>query len=337
MIDLKIVPYTSEDNDSALFLEEQCTQGKSLILKFRRPTFHARSEVYDNYKILCAKSRNELIGTIAWTKKTVRFHQEMIQAAYLYDLRVAPAFRRQGIAKQLVKAILGDIGRDNDYIYTLISGQNEYARELAKHLFDTKFFIPLTYVVFSVNERQKAKGDFISTNAATIRKKYLEFNPEVEFVPELDEKRMLGYVTSVALGKEMDSGCSVWTNENLLSEEVVGVPRYYQLLRTLTNLFRPFLRQPHIPKATDKIRSWFLFDFYLKNNKYLNSLLEAINHLAVVNKRNFIYLLLPNNDSTLTLIKQSGYRIFTFPYFILLRGQSIINQIKKIYIDVRDL
>jgi ribosomal protein S18 acetylase RimI-like enzyme len=337
MIDLKIVPYTVKDNESALFLEEQCVQGKSLVLKFRRPTFHARSEVYDNYKILCAKLKNELIGTIAWAKKAVQFHREMIRAVYLYDLRVDPAFRRKGIAQRLAKAVLDDIGQDNDYIYTLIAGQNERVLELAKRLFETKFFLPLTYLVLSVDKRRKEKGDYNFTNAATIHKRYLEFNPNIEFVPELNEKRMLGYVTSVAMGKEMDSGCSVWTNENLLAEEVVEVPRYYQLMRILTTPFRSFLNLPYIPKATDKVRSWFLFDFYVKDEKYVNSLLAAINNLAIGYKRNFVYILLQNNDPALTFIKKSGYRVFTFPYFILTRGRVIPTQTEKIYIDIRDL
>jgi hypothetical protein len=66
---LTIIPYTNRDDEAALSLEEKCVQGKSIVLKFRRPTFEARSKVYDNYKILCAKSNEELIGIGAYTKK----------------------------------------------------------------------------------------------------------------------------------------------------------------------------------------------------------------------------------------------------------------------------
>ncbi len=62
MKELKIEPYTINDNEEALALEKQCIQGKSMALSFQRPFFHARSEVYENYKIYCAKINNKLVG-----------------------------------------------------------------------------------------------------------------------------------------------------------------------------------------------------------------------------------------------------------------------------------
>jgi len=47
MTEFKTVPYEPLDNAAALLLEEKCVQGKSIVLKFQRPTYDARSKVYD--------------------------------------------------------------------------------------------------------------------------------------------------------------------------------------------------------------------------------------------------------------------------------------------------
>jgi hypothetical protein len=59
MPEVMISLYSQADNESALRLEELCTQGTTIPLRYRRPTFHARSEVYPSYRILCGKLGGE--------------------------------------------------------------------------------------------------------------------------------------------------------------------------------------------------------------------------------------------------------------------------------------
>jgi ribosomal protein S18 acetylase RimI-like enzyme len=337
MADLRIIAYTVEDNESALSLEKQCVQGKSLVLRFQRPTFHARSEVYDKYRILCAKVGQRLIGIIAWTLKSARFRGEMIQAAYLYDLRVHPDHRRQGVATRLVRAALEEIGQEVDCIYTLIAGENLSALGLAQYVRGAKYAVPLTYAVIPVYKRLKEREDYQFTSVSQVHEMYLKMNPSTEFVPTLDGKRLLGYVTSIAIGEAMSGGCSIWTNENLLAEKVVAVPRRYQIGKVLTMPLRPFLRLPYVPKPTDTIQSWFLFDFCARDGKGVRSLLAAVNNIALSRDRKLVYILLQNSDPMLTFVRRSGHRVFTFPYVFLAMGRVIPTQTDKVYIDIRDL
>jgi ribosomal protein S18 acetylase RimI-like enzyme len=337
MADLRIVPYTVEDNEAALSLEEQCVQGKSLLLRFRRPTFHACSEVYDKYSILCAKVGQTLIGIIAWTLKSSRFRGEMIRAAYLYDLRVHPDHRRQGVATRLVRAALEEIGQEADCIYTLIAGQNLSALGLAQYARGAKHAVPFTYAVIPVYKRRKERKEYQSASVGQVHEMYLKMNPDTEFVPTFDEKRLLGHVTSIAFGGAMSGGCSIWTNENLLAEQVVAVPRRYRIGKVLTMPLRPFVRLPYIPKPTDTIQSWFLFDFCARDGQGVRCLLAAVNNIALGRDRKLVYILLQNNDPTLTLVKRSGYRVLTFPYVFLAMGRASPTQTVKIYIDIRDL
>ena len=54
--------------------------------------------------MLCVQVDDRLIGVGAEAENFVKFRGEMIQARYIYDLRVYPYYRRFGTAKQLVHA-----------------------------------------------------------------------------------------------------------------------------------------------------------------------------------------------------------------------------------------
>ena len=70
---IELAPYSFSDNEEALKLEHLCPQGGDLSLKFVRPTFSARSEVYENYRIVTAKVGGRLIGITAAAKKKSGF------------------------------------------------------------------------------------------------------------------------------------------------------------------------------------------------------------------------------------------------------------------------
>ncbi|MFQ5798493.1 MAG: GNAT family N-acetyltransferase [Bacteroidota bacterium] len=337
MSNLRILPYAVEDNEAALSLEEQCVQGKSLSLKFCRQTFHARSEVYDNCRILCAKAGGKLVGIVAATVKVVRLRNEMIRAAYIYDLRVHPDYRNYGLAKRLASAVLADIGQSVDCIYTLIAGQNERAIGLARRSFGAMVVLPLIYAVLPVYKRLRNEEDHRFRNASRVHEMYLKRNRCIEFVPQFDEKKLHGYVASVSLGNLEEGACSIWTNENLLAEQVVTVPVYFRILRVMSTPLRPFLKMPSIPMSDEIVRSWYLFHFYATNQRSARNLIATVNNFAVTHDKKFLYILLQSHDPALVLIRRSGCPVFTFPYLLFAKGQKIPCQSDKVYLDIKDV
>jgi GNAT superfamily N-acetyltransferase len=333
---IRIVPYSTADNEYALILEEQCVQGESLSLKFRRPTFHARSEVYEKYKILCAKVNNSMVGIIAGAEKFVRLRNEIVRTIYIYDLRVHPGYRKQGMARRLASALLECFG-EADCIYSLIAGKNKSALIVARRVFDAQVVLPLTYVIIPVYKKQKEEIDFRFSGASEVHETYIRLHPDIKFVPAFDEKSLVGYISSITLLNIDSCGFSFWTNKNLLEEQVVNIPFQFRLMRLLMAPFHPFLKLPHIPKPGEIIQSWFLFDFCATDKKSTQSLLTIANNIAFDNDRTFLYLLLRNNDITLRFIKNSGFMVFTVPYFFLAKGRNIPAETDQIYIDIRDL
>lgn len=334
--DIRIVPYTAADNESALSLEAQCVQGESLILKFRRPTFHARSEVYDKYRILYAKVKNKVVGIIAGAEKFVRLHGEMIRTIYIYDLRVHPDYRKQGTARRLNNALMEDLG-EADCVYSLIAGGNKSALIVAQRVFDAQVVRPLTYAIIPVFKNLNGEAPYRLSSVSEIHETYLKLHSETQFVPALQEKRLLGYISSITLLNVESCGFSLWTNENLLAEQVVDIPFHFRLMRALIAPLKPFVKMPHIPIPDEIIQSWFLFDFCAADKKTTHDLLTIANNIAFADNKTFLYILLESNDITLRFIKHSGFRVYTIPYFFLAKGRIVPAETDRIYIDIRDL
>jgi len=337
VVDLRIEPYAAADNEAALRLEEQCCQGASVAVRFRRPTFEARSRVYRKYRILCAKADGELVGIGAWAEKRVRLRGDSVRAAYLYDLRVHPAYRRQGVARRVLASLLEEIGEGVECTYGLVAGQNEGARALCQRHFGMNLAIPLTYAVLPVYREQVGGEGYRLAGASEVHWAYLELNGDMDFVPELDEESLLGYVTSVAVGEKAGAGCSIWTNENLLAEEIVAIPRVYSILRVLAAPLRLLWTLPHIPKPPETVRSWFLFDLFARDEQSLRSLLATANNLALIHHRQFLYIVLPNVDPLLTWVQRARPGTFLLPYLFLARGRVLPAPQERIYVDVRDV
>jgi GNAT superfamily N-acetyltransferase len=337
MFEYNISQYTPEDDSSALALEESCTQGDSIVLRYRRPNFLARSKVYDNYRIICARLRDKVVGITAWTIKDVKLHGERIRAVYLYDTRVHPDYRKRGATHHLMKSLWKDIGTKQDCIYTLVAGDNERCLKPIKHLLGLKFVIPLTILVIPVYKKTHVKIDWKLSNAIQIHNQYLKHNPDVEFLPDFKKELLLGYTKSVSLDNLDKAGCTVWTSERLLSEEVVRIPFHYRIERYLTDLLRPIIKLPYIPRSKERIRSWILFDFYADSPENLKELLTIIKNHAYDNNRQFLYIRLQNNDSLIAKLTKAEFRVYKVPYYFLAKGAKIPSERDRIYLDIRDL
>lgn len=336
MNEIRVFPFTAKEDEAALGLEDLCIQGRSLQLKYRRPSFNARSELYDYYKIYCAKAGERFIGIIAGAVKSVRYHDRTVLAMYVYDLRVHPDYRRQGIGKKLSATLVEDLGSKVDCIYTLIHGQNNRAFALACSYFAPKVVIPLTYVVMPVYRRHKTKGIGRLAPASQVHELYLRLNANEQFTPKFDLEKMKGHVESLILEKRIAGG-SIWSSENILAEQVVRIPHSLNALRVLSRPLQPFLPLPRIPKQNEILRSWFLYDLFAANRQNLRNLLQEVNNMALSRERDFVYVLLQNSDPLLSWIKHARFKVFTLPYFFLAKGRVCPSLTDDIYIDVRDL
>ncbi len=97
---------TPGDNAALLALDRACVVTAATPVMFdRSPDFFARSRAYASWRAYVAEGDAGLIGVGAMAMKTVLVNGAPLRAAYFYDLRVAPGFRRLGVAKAVGIAI----------------------------------------------------------------------------------------------------------------------------------------------------------------------------------------------------------------------------------------
>jgi GNAT superfamily N-acetyltransferase len=335
MSEISIVPYTQAMNEGALRVEVLCPQGDSLTLRFIRSTFQKRSDAYERSLILCAMHEGEVVGVAAGAEKEVMFHGSAIRALYGYDLRVHPGFRKFGTARRLSMAVIEHFGRSIDCSYTFVAGQNSRALGHNRKSMGSSVTIPMTYYIVPVYRPFKKKREFADISMNDLHSLYIKNTPGIDFVPTLNREQMIGYVRSITDGST--AGASIWTNENILAEQVIRVPRRFTMVRAMNRLLSHIVPLPKFPAIGDTIKSWFLFDLFADSTASTRELLMAASTSALAQGKDFLYVLLQDNDPKVAMLQQSGLRYTTIPYNFLARGPQIPNSADRVYVDIRDL
>lgn len=136
---------TREDNPRLIELERACPQGTSLRIYSEREDYFYRSFLYGNQHTLVAEDRiqGRLIGVMAGTLKEVLLDGRPVRAAYFYDLRLHPDYRRTVLGRHM----LGVWNRMDRWaresgaqlIYGTVKGDNEIMLALQQKKKDYRF------------------------------------------------------------------------------------------------------------------------------------------------------------------------------------------------------
>ena len=131
MIDDVVRPAIPGDNPPLLTLERSCPQGTRLQIWSEREDYFFRSALYANHHTLVAvdPTQRRLFGVMAATLKEVQVDGRPLRAAYFYDLRVHPDYRRTVLGRHML-GVWNEMerwaGRQGAHlIYGLIKGDNE--------------------------------------------------------------------------------------------------------------------------------------------------------------------------------------------------------------------
>ena len=221
---IEIVPYTARDSPDAIALEATLDQGEAIALRFRRPTFHARSSVYENSVILCAKSDGRLVGTAAGALKHVEMNGEVRRAVYGYDLRVDPAFRRGGTAQRLGNAVIEFLG-GGDCRYSLVAGQNRLAVRFTQRAFGAACTIPLVYIIMPVTRNRRRRPACTDPGPEAIHREFLLRAGPLDMLPPFRAELLAGF-RRFLMSSSRKNGSSDLTDQNIRA--TLALPRWWR-------------------------------------------------------------------------------------------------------------
>lgn len=340
---LRIDLYDPNDSEEAMRLEARSAQGKAFRLRFDRPYFHRRSENYDRWRLVTARSADELVAIAGGALKAVSLEGRETQALYLFDARVAPEFRRAGIAHQLLQDLLGWSRGMAEIAYGYIASDNEAALRLAEQAMGAAAAPACKYLVYPAYKAASGDVAVQPSSAGAVHQSYVEregpfgfyCRPEAVFSAD-------AHVGSWTYARGTSSAaCSGWSNEQILAEVVERVPVPLAMAGALLRTW-PIsrLETPNLPRRGERVRSWYLFDFHATEDSAAVSLISGVAAEAKVRGIDFCYIIHRGDEPWVGAVRKRVPLLFAplIPYSILARtiaGTPL--RIPAPYVDIRDV
>jgi ribosomal protein S18 acetylase RimI-like enzyme len=94
--------YTEDDDPALMLLERQCPRGDPSPFVHYRRRFVDRAAIFREYCLLLVEEAGEIIACAAAALKDTHIKNQPVRLAYIFDVRVAPKMRRQGLAFTLL-------------------------------------------------------------------------------------------------------------------------------------------------------------------------------------------------------------------------------------------
>jgi hypothetical protein len=163
------------------------------------------------------------------------------------------------------------------------------------------------------------------------------------YADPLSEGRLQGHVGSWMVRRDGQvAGCSAWDNREILSEVVERLPLG---LRATSAVLRswPFRlpARPHLPRPGERLRSWYLFDFFATDPRLARDLMRQIASTARGRGIDYCYLPHQPEDRWLRAVRADIPRPFasTVPYRLQIWGRpgAPVPKLERPYVDIRDL
>ena len=339
---LKLGIYRSEESDEALALDRLCTQGASYRLSFRRPTFHRRAEAYDEWRIVTARLDGSLVGLAAAAIKRVECRGEETVAAFYFDLRVHPAFRGRAVGRRLGAEIRGWARARSALGYTYGMAGNRSAGGLLR-LAGAVDVGGFAYLVYPVYRQRSPAPDVAAAAFEEVHQAMKQVaGPFDLYARPTVGGRESGYVGSWLLrrGPEL-AGCSAWCHAGVLAEVVEAVPTAIRLAKRLTATWPLRLaRWPHFPSPGERLRSWYLFDWFSTDPALARVLMRHVAAQAGERGVDYCHVVHGSRDRWIRQLRSDVLHIFapvlTYRLWAEL-PERLSGPLDHVYVDVHDL
>ncbi|MBN1686011.1 MAG: GNAT family N-acetyltransferase [Spirochaetales bacterium] len=287
------------DNQALIELERACPQGSRLVMHSERYDYFYRAKLFGNHHTIVAVDHGRIFGVLAATLKKVLLGGEETTAAYFYDLRIHPDYRRTVAGRNMLKAWIelekwaAESGAA--IMYGAVKGDNE--------------------VMLGMQRKRNAyrfAGEMLIASRPVYKKKPVDLEPElVDLSRDGDELATMVFAeygsrnlfpvelvntcltppmreTGLFSCYRLRSGDS-WASVGLyricreIWMRVVKLPWYYRTARPVFETLRPVLPLPVVPRAGGEVRYFHVFNHLAGGPHGLalwKTLLSFVNNLA---------------------------------------------------------
>lgn len=130
--------YTEADDPALMRLEQQCPRGEPTPFVHYRRRFVDRAAIFREHALLLVEDESGIIACAAAAIKDTHVKQQPLRLAYIFDVRVAPRMRRQGLAFTLLTHL-------EQELLTTFHCDGAYAHIVATNLPSIRLFDALGY------------------------------------------------------------------------------------------------------------------------------------------------------------------------------------------------
>jgi GNAT superfamily N-acetyltransferase len=336
-----LADYTEADNGEALALERFCTQGGALRLSFHRPTFHRRAEMFPWHRLITARRDGDLIGVVAVAIKDVELFGRADRAAFLFDLRVHPRARGRGVARALATEALDWGFRSAQIAYLYTVDENRAVRQMGRDFGGTEAG-RCSYLVLPAISGETHR-DVRPCPATDVRAELRRVSGPFDLIAEPIPAAVLAGPWQgswiIRRGGRV-AGCSAWSNREIFAEVVEALPLHLRLAGAVSRVAPLRQRLPHVPRAGEQLRSWYLYDAFADDEELARVLLRHVAGEARAQGIHHLYLVHTPRERWVETIRRALPRLFTplVRYTMLARtAAGPCPSFDRLHVDIRDL
>lgn len=334
--------YTPADNAACLMIERLAVQGHTWRLSFRRSAFHRRAGNFETHQVLVARLADRVVGTVAGAVKDVVLFGESAKAAFYFDLRVHPEYRRHHVGRRLTAAIMDWGAQRSDFGYSYFVADNASIHALSA-LFGVEHAGGYRYLVLPTCRRTAPRTPVLRATLSDVHDAHLATVPPYDLYADPRRGgRTDAWVASWLAGDgRRRAGASVWDNTAILAEVLEGEPL---AMRCAARALRTWpwrgLPVPRLPLPGEPLKSWYLFDVFGTDPGLV---VDVVRHIAAeAREQDIDWLYLPHvaGDAWPAAVRREVPSIIAPHVAYDLQAKwprGPFPAIRRPYVDIRDL
>jgi hypothetical protein len=285
---------TRDDQRALADLESVSPQGDSLQILIEREDYFYRSALLGRGKVLLAEEDGRVVGVMAYALKDVLLSGSPTRAAYFYDLRAAPDYRRsmrRGLYRLWKATEAEAIAGGAALFYGFVKEDNSASLRVTAKGGASPVGTFGILSLSSLPRRESSPLPPLAEGEIPLGIQAVEEASAGHDLRPLDlseiyrRGRELGYLRGIW---RLDDGrsfaqASVWNLSRVYRGVVLRMPASLTLLRLALNPFAAIFPLPRVPRVGERVASWTLFDLLRGGSNgegLLDRLIRRLQHQA---------------------------------------------------------